>query len=125
MFEFLGGKNIDLFDFPTDLLKTTLIGLTKYFCNKLASPMIQDFQQTTMHGVGGSSRGPLYDSHHSPQPEHTHSRLARAGPPTITAAAAALGLLVTDRRRHVPLAHPRTRPSPKATVAYVVCPGEG
>ena len=88
MFEFLGGKNIDLFDFPTDLLKTTLIGLTKYICNKLASPMIHDFQQTTMHGVGGSSRGPLYDSHHNPQPGPTHSWLARAGPPTITAVAA-------------------------------------
>jgi len=60
-----------------------------------------------VHGVGGSSRGQLYDSHHSPQPEPTHSWLARAGPPTIiAAAAAAAALLVMTDADMCPLAHP-------------------
>jgi len=66
--------------------------------------MTQDRRPWLVHGVGGSSRGQLYDSHQTPQPEPTHSWLAQAGPPTITAAAAAL--LVTDRRRHVPCRTP-------------------
>ena len=56
-----------------------------------------------VHGVGGSSRGHLYDSHHSPQPEPTHSWLARTGPSTITALLLYLWLTDADM---CPLAHP-------------------
>ena len=68
-----------------------------------------------VHGIGGSSRAQLYDSHHSPQPEPTYSWLAWAGPPSITVAAAAL--LVTDRCRHVP---PRTPAPPRKQLSRIL-----
>jgi len=100
---------------------------TRPFCSLFAllpllllanpSPMTQDFRRPWLvHGVGGSSRGQLYDSHQSPQHEPTHSWLARTGPPTITAAAAAL--LVTDRRRHVPR---RTPAPPRKQLSRTSC----
>jgi len=112
-----------------------------------ASPMIRDFQQTTVASIGllAQAKTALWGSSQLRRrassaiamfPGLSHSSLAYYGavllqrhrPPRLL-------LLLTDRRRHLPtltatwhLSHrrfapSRTRPSPKAAVSYVC--GEG
>jgi len=112
-----------------------------------ASPMIRDFQQTTVASIGllAQAKTALWRSSQLRRrdssaiamfPGLSHSSLAYYGavllqrhrPPRLL-------LLLTDRRRHLPtltatwhLSHrrfapSRTRPSPKAAVSYVC--GEG